>query len=167
MNRERAWKYQCRRLSPGFLLAALLVAGCGGQGGGDGIDVDRSDAGQILGGVAGAAAGSQVGGGSGQTIATVAGALIGSIVGQRIGARMEENDREQAGLALENSQTGETTAWENPDTGNTFQVTPVETFERDGRPCRQFEFQVRTDRGSDLQERTACRNEEGVWEVLG
>jgi surface antigen len=148
----------------GFLAAAILASGCADQ---RERGIDKSQAGQILGGVAGAAAGSQVGDGSGQTVAMIAGALIGSIVGERIGARMEDDDLQQAGLALENNRTGEAAAWENPDTGNEFRVTPTSTYERDGRPCRQFDFRVETDRGSDVQERTACRDSDGTWEVIG
>lgn len=145
------------------LSAVLLLAGCANQD--SGPDLDESDAGQILGGVAGAAAGSQIGSGSGRTIATVAGALIGSMVGERIGARMEQNDMQRTGSVLEENRTGETTAWVNPDTGNEFRVTPTETWERGGRPCRAFEFHVETDRGEDRQRRTACRTADGVWEV--
>jgi surface antigen len=148
----------------GLVAAALLTAACAEQ---RERGIDKSDAGQILGGVAGAAAGSQVGEGSGQTAAMIAGALIGSVVGERIGARMEDDDMRQAGLALENNRTGETAAWENPDTGNEFHVTPTETYDRDGRPCREFDFRVETDRGSDVRERTACRSSDGTWEVIG
>jgi surface antigen len=89
------------------------------------------------------------------------------MVGERIGARMEQEDLREAGLALENNRTGETAEWENPDTGNEFYVTPTETYERGGRPCRQFDFRVETERGSDIQERTACRSSDGTWEVVG
>lgn len=130
-------------------------------------DFDKSDAGQIIGGVAGAAAGSQVGGGSGRTVATVAGALVGALVGERVGARMEGDDRRQAAEVLEDNRTGETGTWENPDTGAEYELTPTETFEQAGRPCREFEFSVETDEGTDTEERTACRNEDGSWEVLG
>lgn len=165
MNSERRFIDICRGGTLGVLAAAVMAAGCADQGSDRGID--KSEAGQILGGVAGAAAGSQVGGGSGQTVAMIAGALIGSVVGERIGARMEEDDLQQAGLALENNRTGETAEWENPDTGTAFAMTPIETYERDGRPCREFEFEVETERGSDTQKRTACRNSEGTWEVIG
>jgi surface antigen len=143
----------------------LLGAGCASQD--DEPVLDESEAGQIIGGVAGAAAGSQVGGGSGQTVATIAGALVGAVVGERIGARMEEDDRRAAAQVLEENRTGETSTWQNPDTGHEFAVTPVETFEQAGRPCRQFQFRVETDRGSDVEERTACRNDDGTWEVMG
>lgn len=145
--------------------ALALVTGCASQR--DEPVLDESEAGQIIGGVAGAAAGSQVGEGSGQTVATIAGALIGAVVGERIGARMEEDDRQATAQVLEENRTGETSSWVNPDTGNAFAVTPVETYDRSGRPCRQFEFRVETDRGSDTEERTACRNNDGTWEILG
>lgn len=144
-------------------VATLLLAGCANRG--SEPVFDESDAGQVIGGVAGAAAGSQVGSGSGRTIATIAGALIGSMIGERIGARMEQDDMHQTASALEENRTGETTAWVNPDTGNEFRVTPTDTWERNGRPCRQFEFRVETDRGEDTQRRTACRAEDGIWEV--
>jgi surface antigen len=151
----------------GAALAGALVLGAGCASQDDEPILDESEAGQIIGGVAGAAAGSQVGGGSGQTVATIAGALVGAVVGERIGARMEEDDRQATAQVLEENRTGETSSWVNPDTGNEFAVTPVETYERSGRPCRQFEFRVETDRGSDTEERTACRTADGTWEVMG
>ncbi len=161
----------CRTTLTGLLGVALSGAllaggGCAGQDR-DEPPIGESEAGQIIGGVAGAAVGSQVGGGSGQTVATIAGALIGAVVGERIGARMEEDDRQTAAQALERNRTGETSNWVNPDTGSEFAVTPVETWEEAGRPCRQFEFRVATERGSETEKRTACRNDDGTWEVLG
>lgn len=158
------YRHTLRRLAPHSLpsLAALALVACGGS---DPV-VDDSTAGQIIGGVAGAAAGSQVGGGSGQTIATVAGALLGSVVGERIGARMEERDLERTAQVLENNERSETDTWVNPNTGNEFAVTPVATYDADGRPCREFEFTVATDRGRETEERTACRQADGTWEVV-
>ncbi|MGH8194818.1 MAG: RT0821/Lpp0805 family surface protein [Woeseiaceae bacterium] len=152
-----------RILSVALMSAVLLGAGCASQE----DPFDESDAGQIIGGVAGAAAGSQIGEGSGQTVATIAGALIGAVVGERIGARMEDDDVEYTAHALEENETGETSAWENPDTGNEFWVTPTETFEDSGRPCREFDFRVETEEGEDEQERTACRDSDGTWEIVG
>lgn len=145
-------------------LATALIVGCA-TGSSEPL-VDKSTAGSVIGGVAGAVAGSQIGGGSGQTIATIAGALIGSIAGERIGARMEEDDRHRTALALENNQRAVTEAWVNPNTGNEFSVTPVSTYERDNRPCRDFRFRVETDRGTETEERTACRTADGTWEIV-
>jgi surface antigen len=153
-------------LTPALLLGvSAALTGCAGQ---DSEPIlDKSTTGQVLGGVAGAAAGSQVGGGSGRTVSIIAGALLGSIVGERIGARMERDDLQQTAWALEENRTGETSAWVNPDTGNEFRVTPSETYDRSGRPCREFEFQVETARGAEAEERIACRNSDGTWEVIG
>lgn len=152
------------RLAVALAGVLALCAGCASQ---EEDEFDESDAGQILGGVAGAAAGSQIGEGSGQTIATVAGALVGAVLGERVGARMEEDDRQYTAQVLEENRTGETSSWENPDTGDEYWVTPIETFEREGRPCREFEFRVETEEGTEIEERTACRDEDGTWEVLG
>lgn len=160
------YRTACYRILCVSLMSALAFgSGCASQE--EEPLLDESEAGQILGGVAGAAAGSQVGEGSGQTVATVAGALIGAVVGERLGARMEEDDRRYTAQVLEENRTGETASWENPDTGNEFEVTPVETFEDSGRPCREFEFRVETDNGSDVEERTACREADGTWEIVG
>lgn len=154
-----------RLLGAALAGALVLGSGCAMQDEDEPV-IEKSEAGQIIGGVAGAAVGSQVGEGSGQTVATIAGALIGAVVGERIGARMEEDDRQATAQVLEETRTGETETWVNPDTGNEFAVTPVETYEQAGRPCREFEFRVETDRGSQTEERTACRNDDGTWEVL-
>jgi surface antigen len=154
-----------RMLSAALTAGLIVGAGCASQE--DEPILDQSETGQIVGGVAGAAAGSQIGEGSGQTVATIAGALVGAVLGERIGARMEEDDRVYTAQVLEENRTGETGSWENPDTGHEFWVTPTETYERSGRPCREFEFKVETEDGSDVEERTACRDDDGTWEVVG
>lgn len=167
MNRIGNAKRTLRYVPICAMAGAIVVAGGCASNRNSEPGLDKSDAGQILGGIAGAAAGSQVGDGSGRTVAIVAGAVLGSAVGERIGARMEREDRRETALALEDNRTGQSSAWVNPDTGNRFRVTPKSTYERSGQPCRQFEFRVETERGSDLQERTACRNGNGTWEVIG
>lgn len=165
MTGKHIWTRPYRVFCLSLMGSLLLGAGCASRDA-EPI-VDDSEAGQILGGVAGAVVGSQFGDGSGQTVATIAGALIGAVVGERIGARMEEDDRQYTANVLEDNETGETASWVNPDTGNEFWVTPVETYERSGRPCREFEFRVETEHGSDVEERTACREADGTWKVVG
>lgn len=151
------------------LAAAGLAAGCATRPAPTEREpvIGEEEAGQILGGVAGAAAGSQIGDGSGQTIATVAGALIGSVIGERLGARADRDDYRRTASVLESNDDYETTEWENPRTDNEFAVTPVNTWNQDGRPCREFRFRVETPRGTDTRVRTACRQSDGTWEILG
>ena len=67
-------------------VAAILLAGCAGQG-------EKETLGTILGGAGGAAIGSQIGHGTGRIVATAVGSLIGAMVGQSIGKSLDEVDR--------------------------------------------------------------------------
>ncbi|MDO8909257.1 MAG: glycine zipper 2TM domain-containing protein [Pseudohongiella sp.] len=146
------------KLMTGILLlssATVLANGC----------ATRAQTGQVIGGAAGAAAGSQVGGGSGRTAATIGGAIIGAVVGGAIGGRMDENDRRQTGLALENAETGRSTQWVNPDTGYRYEVQPTSTFQSaTGQPCRNYTMQAVIDGRNETLTGTACRRPDGTWE---
>jgi len=146
------------KLMIGVLLlssAAVLMNGC----------ATREQTGQLIGGAAGAAAGTQVGGGSGRTIATVGGAVLGAVVGGAIGSRMDDHDRQQTGLALENAETGINTQWVNPDTGYRYEVMPTDTFQAaSGQPCRDYTMQAVIDGRNETINGTACRRADGTWE---
>ena len=136
-------------------LAAMVMTGC----------ATREQTGQVVGGAAGAAAGTQVGGGSGRTIATIGGAIVGAVVGGAVGSRMDDDDRQRTGMALENAETGRSTQWVNPDTGNGYEVTPTSTHQSDtGQPCRQFTMQAVIDGQNETVNGTACRTADGTWE---
>ncbi len=123
----------------------------------------REQTGQVIGGVAGAAAGSQVGGGSGQTIATIGGALLGAFVGGQVGNRMDERDHQQTNLALENSRTGQSTEWSNPDSGNQYSIQPTRTFQAASGPCRDYTMDAVIDGRNETVTGTACRQPDGTW----
>lgn len=100
----------------------------------------KRDTGALVGGTAGAVLGSEIGG----TTGTLLGAAGGALLGREI---------------------GESTAWTNPDTGERYEVTPTETFSRDGRPCREFRMDVE---GEDEEVTgVACRTASGDWEIAG
>ncbi len=135
--------------------AAMLMNGC----------ATREQTGQVLGGAAGAAAGTQVGGGSGRTIATIGGAVIGAVVGGAIGGRMDDKDRQQTALALENAETGSSTQWVNPDSGNRYEVEPTRTYQSAaGQPCRDYTMQAVIDGENETIRGSACRRSDGTWE---
>ncbi len=136
-----------------FLTLVMAMAGC----------ATREQTGQVLGGAAGAAVGSQIGGGSGRTIATIGGAILGAAIGGRIGSNMDDRDYQQTGLALENSRTGETTEWVNPDTGNRFALRPTNTYQASSGPCREYTMDARIDGRDETVTGTACRQEDGTW----
>jgi surface antigen len=119
--------------------------------------------GQLIGGVAGAAAGTQVGGGTGQTVATIGGALIGAFIGGQIGGRMDERDHQRTNLALENSPTGEDTLWINPDSGDEYNIRPINTYQTASGPCRDYTMRAVIDGREETIQGTACRQSDGVW----
>ena len=146
----------------GVLLAiagSISLLGCAGM--------DQADQGEIIGGVVGGVIGSQIGDGSGQTAAIIIGTIAGSMIGRQIGETMDEQDRYNTALALNDSRTGEGTTWVNPDNGNTYKVTPTRTYEESGGPCR--EFRLDADVGGQPDQEvygTACLQSDGSWLVV-
>jgi len=137
-----------------LLVSMLLLAGVACQ--------TKQDTGTLAGGAAGAAVGSAVGD---STTATLLGAIGGALLGREIGRRMDEKDRQEVAQTLEDQPTGKTNSWTNPDTGQTYAVTPTETFEQDGKPCRRFRMNVEGEK--DEVTGTACRDSEGEWRIIG
>lgn len=134
-------------------ISAVVTFGC----------ATSEQTGQVLGGVAGAAAGSQVGSGTGRTVATIGGALLGAFVGGQIGSRMDDKDHQQTGFALENSATGASTQWVNPDTGNRYSIQPVNTYQAASGPCRDYTMNAVIDGRNETINGTACRQPDGSW----
>lgn len=146
-----------------LILVTALTACQPRRGGG----VGGREVGAVVGGVGGGIAGSQFGSGSGKTAATIAGVLIGAAVGSYIGDYMTSQDRQYMGRALETNQPGQTSTWNNPNTGYNYRVTPASYYTgNNGRSCRQF-TQTIYDNGQPQQVRgTACKNPQGQWEIV-
>jgi len=115
----------------------------------------------------GAAVGSTIGGGTGRTVAIIAGTIAGGVIGNRIGQKLDEADRIKAAQALETSQTGQRTAWKNPDSGEQYAITPTRTYETSGAHCRDFTFVASVDGKSETVQGTACRQPDGTWKTKG
>lgn len=147
--------------------AGLAIAGCArGQGPSTGEAV-----GGAAGAVAGGLAGSQIGSGSGRLIATGTGAVLGALVGSQLGKYLTQGDERRitrtTGEALENNKTGETSTWENPDTGHRGRVTPTETYQRsDGTYCREYQHTIYIDGQPKEAYGTACRQPDGSWKIV-
>ena len=69
--------------------------------------------------------------------------------------------------ALEQQKTGETSTWVNPDSGHKGEVTPTRTYISEGQPCRDFTQTVYVDGENEEVKGTACRQEDGTWQVTG
>ena len=140
-------------------VAVLLgTAGCAGNGG-----VTKQGVGTVVGGALGGLVGSQVGSGTGQLAATAAGAIAGAFIGSSIGKSMDEQDKMKAAQALETARTGHTVAWQNPDSGAHYAVTPTRTYEQSGQPCREYTTEAWIDGKRETLKGTACRQPDGTW----
>ncbi len=122
--------------------------------------------GSLLGAAAGGLLGSQFGHGSGKSLMTIAGVLGGAMAGGAIGRSMGQPDAACVDQTLERGQTGQTVAWQNPDNGTTYNVTPVKTYQREGRPCRDYTTTAVIDGQTQTLHGTACRQEDGSWKSL-
>ena len=148
-----------------LLFFVLFIGGCS-----DGYG-PKAGIGAVMGAVAGGVAGSEFGDGSGQLAAVGAGTLLGAFIGSEIGSSLDELDRRYAEEAYENalnrSRTGETTAWQNPNTGNSGAYTPTLAYQTEaGQYCREFVQTVTVENKTQDASGTACRLEDGTWEII-
>ena len=127
----------------------------------------NEESGTIIGGILGGAAGSQVGKGHGRTAATVVGAIAGGYIGGNIGRSMDDTDRLKVRHSLENNRTNESSSWTNPDSGNGYTVTPTSNYQTDsGHYCREYTTDVVVGGRREQAYGTACRQEDGSWNVV-
>lgn len=156
---------------PALLVAGLATTSCqgGGGGGGGGSDFGPKTG---IGAALGAAGGGLLGAAAGGSAAGIAaGVLLGGLLGGATGSVLDDRDKRTASTttqqALESKPSGSTTAWRNPDTGNSGSVTPVRTFQaNNGQYCREYEQSVTIGGKPQKSYGTACRQPDGTWQLV-
>lgn len=125
-----------------------------------------------LGGMLGAAGGGLIAAAAGGgTAGIIGGVLLGGLVGGAIGNHLDQKDKEiayqNAQRTFENTRTGESSTWRNPDSGNSGSVTPTRTFRSGGQYCREYQQEIIV--GGEVQNSygTACRQPDGNWKIQG
>ena len=140
------------------LLLALALGSC--------ETTTHGQQGELLGGVIGGVIGAQVGEGRGRTAAIIVGTIAGAMIGRHIGESMDDTDRMRTAMVLNDSRTGESSSWVNPDTGHRYAVTPTRTYEQGTGPCREFRLDATVgDQGHQHVYGTACLQADGSWLV--
>jgi surface antigen len=124
----------------------------------------------------GAAGGATVGGliaaAAGGNPAAIAASVIGGIlIGGLVGNLLDERDKrmaaEAAHRAMESAPTGQSVAWQNPDSGHSGTVTPTRTYQTAaGNYCRDYQAAVVIDGKQERATGTACRQPDGSWRVV-
>lgn len=126
-----------------------------------------SQAGAVIGGIVGGVVGSNIGKGKGKTLATIAGTLFGAYVGSSIGADMDAGDRRCAGESFDVAQDNQPVEWTNPDTHQSYSVTPKSSYEdQSGQYCREYTSEVVIDGRKQSRAGTACKQASGEWRIV-
>ncbi len=141
---------------PVLLVLTLLLSSC--------ADPNKAQMGAGGGAVAGALAGQAIGH---NTEATLIGAAIGTMLGYMVGNEMDKYDRQQLNHVYERGVSGQTNGWRNPDSGNSYQVTPQPAYSNSQtkQPCRQAQIQAVIDGKTETTYSTACRDQYGHWQL--
>lgn len=132
----------------------------------NGCVATREQSGALAGAAVGAAVGSTVGRGRGQALAVWLGAVVGATIGSAIGKHMDEQDRLRTSQILETKRSHTRTTWVNPDTQNTYTVTPTRTYTVAEGPCREFTLDANIGGKTEEVYGTACRQADGSWKVI-
>jgi|GEM_PF-955378 len=121
--------------------------------------------GHLIGGILGAVLGTQVGKGKGRAVAIIGGGLLGALIGGAVGQSMDDADHYRTQAVLETTPTGRSVEWTNPDSGATYTVTPTQTYDNGGTPCREYTTWVFIDGYEEEATGTACRDANGTWKT--
>lgn len=133
-----------------------LFAGC--------ETMSQAEQSEMIGGVIGGVVGAQVGDGSGRTAAIIIGTLAGAMIGRHLGETMDDVDRMRTARTLNDTRTGQSTTWINPDTGYEYTLTPTRTYDQSGGPCREFSLNATVGSQPDQEVYgTACLQADGSW----
>jgi surface antigen len=96
---------------------------------------------------------------------------LGAFLGNQIGQSLDKADtmyaNRAANQAFETAPSGTSTAWRNPDSGNSGTVVPKPAYQAsNGEYCREFTQTVSV--GGRAQEAygTACRQPDGSWRIV-
>ena len=148
------------------MIVAVAASGCASTG-----ETVRNNPKATTGGLLGATAGGLIGYAAGGGAAgIIGGALLGGLLGGAIGNRLDQKDKEMAMRNAQNSfehaRTGETSGWQNPDSGNSGTVTPTRTYQTSsGQYCREYQQEILVDGESHKSYGTACRQPDGSWKI--
>jgi surface antigen len=160
------WTRSSRALIGALLGGTLLITSCATLQ--QGYE-DNPKA--VLGSLGGAALGAGIAAlAHGNPAVIVASALGGALLGGFVGHKLDDRDKrmaaEAAQRAFEYGRTGESVAWQNPESGNSGSVTPTQTYQiADGQYCRRYTQDISIGGEPHQTYGTACRQPDGSWSI--
>ncbi|MGY8961162.1 MAG: RT0821/Lpp0805 family surface protein, partial [Alphaproteobacteria bacterium] len=95
----------------------------------------------------------------------------GAMFGGEVGKSLDKADRaaihRSTNNALETGRSGESVAWNNPDSGNYGDVVPKPAYRApSGEYCREYQQTVTVAGKSEEAYGKACRKPDGSWEIV-
>ncbi len=156
------------RRTTALLLLVLVLDGCAQMGQSIG-DNPKTALGGMLGAAGGGLIAAAAGGGA---AGIIGGVLIGGLLGGAIGNRLDQKDKElamrNAQMTFEKAHTGQTSSWQNPDSGNSGTITPTKTYQAaSGQYCREYQQEIVIGGEKHQSYGTACRQPDGSWKIQG
>ena len=139
-------------------LSAMLLSACTTA-----TPMNNAQTGAMLGAVLGGVAGNQLGKGDGKTAATIAGTMLGSYLGSQWGAQMDARDQQYLNQSV---ASGRQTSWQNPTTGNNYNVTPGQTYRANNTVCRPVNVVGTIDGRQQNVQMKACQTANGTWQAV-
>ncbi len=141
-----------------FILTSFALTSCANN------NMNKAQTGAVGGAATGALVGQIIGH---NTEATLIGMAVGTMLGYIVGNEMDKYDRQQLNHVYARGVSGNTAAWVNPDTGNQYQVTPQPAYTTSSanRICRKAEIMAIIDGKQEKTLATACRADDGQWEI--
>ncbi|MBL8710491.1 MAG: hypothetical protein JNL25_14950 [Rhodospirillaceae bacterium] len=130
---------------------------------------DRSCHGIVVGGAIGAATGGVIGAAvsDSDAVSILGGAILGAVVGGVVGHAIDQADADCAGRAIALGRRGEVVKWRNHARSVDYALVPIAEYRNDDRHCRQFVIEVTEGTQHHRQERRACLNRDGTWQIVG
>ena len=131
----------------------------------------KEETGTLLGAIGGAVIGDAIGGhGTGKVIAIAVGTMAGAYIGSEIGKSLDRADRQamqqRTQYSLETTQSGTTSNWHNPDSGNSGTITPQPAYSNKAEEyCREYQQTVTVGGKTETAYGTACRQPDGTWKI--
>ncbi len=139
-----------------IIITAMLLSSC-----------NKAELGSTIGGLSGAAIGGQLGDRKHRGRNAILGAFAGTLIGYIVGNEMDKYDKQRLNQTFETSQSYKKVKWVNPDTHNNYEVTPEPAYSgRNGNPCRDAYIEAVIDGEYKQVKTTACRNNNGTWEII-
>ncbi|CCH50380.1 glycine zipper domain-containing protein [Pseudodesulfovibrio piezophilus] len=128
---------------------------------GFGCAANRAQQGASVGGLAGATIGALTF--KNKLLGAAVGAGVGVLMGYIVGNEWDKSDEQKVQRVLETTKSGETTSWQNPDTGESYSATPDLPYMADNKVYR--DIVIKDEKEGHTVMAKAWRDDHGVWHL--